>query len=297
MATYLCIDIGGTRLKAALADEDGKLSHRQQMETPQNKQAFLNQLTELVRQQRDHLAGVAIAVPGTVDRQEQTLHFGGMLPFLDGVNFPAVLGNFGIPVSVENDGKAAALAELWQGSLQDVTNGATIILGTAVGGGIIVNHQLLHGTHSQAGEFSFMMDHFYHAGNDKMVAHNCSAVELVHKMNIILGNKDVGNGKKAFKAVRQGNQDALALLHQYGLNVAQLILNIQTIIDGQKVAIGGGISAQPLLIKAINEAYDQLIADPPIIQQTLTRPIIVSTTFHNDANLLGALYGLKERMR
>lgn len=297
MATYLCIDIGGTRLKVALADENGKLSHRQQIKTPHNKAAFLHQINELVSNQHNHIAGVAISVPGQVDQQSQTLHFGGMLPFLNGINFPAVLADFGIPVSVENDGKAAALAELWQGSLQNVTNGAVIVLGTAVGGGIIVNHYLLYGTHSQAGEFSFMMDHLHIAGSDKMVAHNCSAVELVKKINIVLGNKEISDGKAAFKGIRQGNQDALSFLHQYGFNVAQLILNVQAIIDGQKVAIGGGISAQPLLIKAINDAYNQLIADPPIIQQTLTRPEIVSTTFHNDANLLGALYSLKEQIK
>ena len=60
------------------------------------------------------------------------------------------------PVILENDGKAAAMAELANGALKDCCNAAVFIIGTGVGGGIIANGQLVRGVHFTAGEYSFV---------------------------------------------------------------------------------------------------------------------------------------------
>jgi len=99
---------------------------------------------------------LAFAVPGKVDHHDETIYGGGALQFLDQVNLPAAL-QLAVPVSVENDGKAAALAELWLGNLKNVQNGAAVVLGTGVDGGLILNGQLYAGSHFQAGELSFMV--------------------------------------------------------------------------------------------------------------------------------------------
>lgn len=292
MTTYLCLDIGGTKLKSALADDQGNLTDKQSSPTPAVAEAFTGKIRSLVSQYRSKISGIAISTPGTVDPVTQRLRFGGMLPFLDGINFVDLLSDFGLPVHVENDGKAAALAEVWQGSLKDTDTGAVIVLGTAVGGGIVIGHQLHYGLHAQAGEFSFMMTRDPDSGDEKMVAHNGSAVGMVQAMNQAAGNVDLLDGQAAFASAASGNQAALAVLDQYCLNLAQLILNIQTIIDGDRVAIGGGVSAQPLLLDRIQAAYDRLTANPAIIGETLTKPEIVAAKYRNDANLLGTLYGL-----
>lgn len=97
-----------------------------------------------------------MAVPGKVDHHDETIYGGGALQFLDQVNLPAAL-QLAVPISVENDGKAAALAELWLGNLKNVQNGAAVVLGTGVDGGLILNGQLYAGSHFQAGELSFMV--------------------------------------------------------------------------------------------------------------------------------------------
>ena len=61
------------------------------------------------------------------------------------------------PVYVGNDANCATLAEMWLGNLNGISNGAVITLGTSVGGGIVINNQLLHGPHFQAGELSAMI--------------------------------------------------------------------------------------------------------------------------------------------
>ena len=59
-----------------------------------------------------------------------------------------------IDISIENDGKCAALAELWKGSLKDSEHGLVLTLGTGIGGGVIVNGKLLRGKNFAAGELS-----------------------------------------------------------------------------------------------------------------------------------------------
>ena len=63
---------------------------------------------------------------------------------------------YGKGCTIINDGKAAALCELWLGNLRGITNGIVLTLGTGVGGGIIIDGKLHQGTTFQAGELSFM---------------------------------------------------------------------------------------------------------------------------------------------
>ena len=66
----------------------------------------------------------------------------------------------------------------------------------------------------------------------------------------------------------------------------------QAIVDLNKVVIGGGISAQPVLIKTINDQYDQLVDSMPIVKKEMIKSKIEPAKFKNDANLYGALDAL-----
>ena len=68
---------------------------------------------------------------------------------------------------IENDGKYAALAELWKGNLSDVKNGVVIGLGTEIAGGIIINGALYRGSSETAGEFSSILTDFKNPNNEK----------------------------------------------------------------------------------------------------------------------------------
>ena len=108
-----------------------------------------------------------------------------------------------------------------------------------------------------------------------------------------LQTKEKYCGEEIFEMANQGNQQVLNALDEYCMNLAVQLYNIQTIFDPEKIAIGGGISAQPLLIERIDEQYQKLFVDfLPV------RPVpIVSCMFRNDANLIGAYYELRKKMR
>ena len=71
-----------------------------------------------------------------------------------------------------------------------------------------------------------------------------------------------------------------------------MICNVQAILDLEKIVIGGGISAQPIVTEEIRKQYRAVRAELPFLAATLTEVEIDSCRFLNDANLLGALYQL-----
>ncbi|WP_412989845.1 ROK family protein [Pediococcus siamensis] len=291
---FLSIDIGGTNLKYGVIDRSGNLLKKKSLPTPtKNLDEFLKCLFSIINQNISLIRGVAISCPGKIDTKKGIVHFGGSLPFLDNLNFKEEIRKrySSLIISVTNDGKAAALAEQWLGSLKGIDNAAAIVLGTGVGGGIIVNGHLLQGKNFQAGELSFMVTDMKQSGLDQLVGFNGSAVNLISSIADKYPEIQKNDGIAVFKKIKKDHV-ANILFEQYCRRIAYLILNIQSVVDLEKYAIGGGISAEPIVVQTINKQYSQLLEDVPILSKTLTKPEIVKAYFENDANLYGALYGL-----
>lgn len=220
------------------------------------------------------------------------------MTFLDGLNLEETLGSrYGVAVSAENDAKAATLCEQWLGELKGVDTGAVMTLGTGVGGGIVVGGKLLHGSSFQAGELRWMITN-QEAWLKEMADYTgarCSAVRMVERVNQELGNEDLADSLAAFAAIKSGNEEAGKIFRQYCLDVAVMILNLQTVINGEKVVIGGGISAQEILIEEIRRQFGEILQDNPILGQQVIPPEIVAAK--NDTNLYGALFALLQGMQ
>ena len=296
MTQYLAFDIGGTKLKYALIDEKGHIFEKDRVKTnTENLDAFMKTVYEVADKYQGKFKGIAICAPGKIDTQNKIIYFGGALPFLDGLNLQESLGEkYNVPIAVENDGKAAALAEQWLGELRDVNTGIAITLGTGVGGGVLVNKRILHAWTFQAGELSWMITNS-RLGVKTMTAYtgfSCSAVNMIKKVNLALGNIDLDDGVTAFEAINNGDLRAMAVFKHYCRNVAIMILNIQTVINGSKVVIGGVISAQPILIEEINNQFDKILQNNSMLNNQVIKPVIVAAKHGNESNLYGALYAL-----
>ena len=293
---YLAIDVGGTNIKYGILDHSGILLFNDKV--PSNCHCldeFYQILDKIIRPNLKRIKGIAVSVPGKVDVRTGTVYFGGALPFLNGATIKKTLEDkYHILVGVENDGKSAALAELWLGSLNDVSNSAVIVLGTMVGGGIILDHHLIRGSHFQAGEISFVLDHFRSSGSGQntIIGNTCSAVKMIEQIATTLDLPDKKDGKRVFEEIIHGNPQAVEIFENYCYQVAQLIMDLQAVIDVEKVAIGGGVSAEMILIREINRQYDKLMLANPVLSKTFTRPKLVQAKFRNSANLYGALYAL-----
>lgn len=290
MCKYLSIDIGGTNIKFGLFDKSGNLITKDYTSTPNNISDFGKTIDKIVKKYLVNIKGIAVSVPGKVDSKTGIVYHGGSLHYLDQFNFKHILGNkYHVPVEVENDGRAATLAEIWRGSMHNIANGAVIILGTGVGGGIIVNGKILRGFHDQAGEISFItLGRTIDQNN--IVGKLCSALNMIEKCAKHKNLSNIDDGKKVFEAINNEDPAIWTIFKDYCAAIATTILNIHSVIDIQKVAIGGGISNQPVLLRQIKVELLTAVEKSPKIAKNIELPEIVTTTFLSDANLYGGLY-------
>lgn len=289
--TYLGIDIGGTAIKSARLTADGEILEKETTPTPQEISPFLETIDTLIQAAKGAIAGVVVSCPGMVDTTNGVIYFGGALPFLHELALADYIQTqFQLPATVINDAKAAASAELWRGNLQGVSHGLALILGTAVGGGVISNGKLLEGAHFQAGEMSWMLPVQETLDLNQNLGIRGSAVQLVKRVAEAIGLEDTSDGRAVFEAINQKDAIAYPLFEAYCRELAYAIFNVQTVIDMERVVIGGGISVQAIVVEEIQRQYEQLIAQLGPMKMMVTPVDIHPCAFGSDANLIGALY-------
>lgn len=290
--TYLVIDVGGTFTKFALMTRNGEFLEKGKIPTVKTGvEDFLKSLCDLY-QNYPTVSGIALSAPGVIDSEKGLMHTGGSLDFIEDLPIAEILSQrCQVPVSIENDAKCAALAELWQGSLSDCQNAVAMILGTAVGGAVIINRKVLKGKDLLAGEFSYILTDSSDSKNwRKNFAINGGVPGLCH---LVAAAKNIPDsevsGEQIFKWISKGDTISLDCLRRYAHLLAVQIVNLHFVLNPDRFALGGGISEQPLLLQMIREEVAVLIKNYPF---SLSSPEVVSCQFHNDANLLGALYVL-----
>jgi len=283
----LSIDVGGTYIKTALI-LNTQITNRNEYLTPENYQEFKRFINETITDylKIDNFNRVGVSVPGSVD-ESGTIHHGGMVPYLNGVNLrKKIEEKFSVNVVIENDAKSAVLGESKYGNLKKVTNGVALILGTGVGVGIYLNGKVYKGSNNQAGEVSFLIQDRAISGPTSFVGINLSATNLVKKLSGILNIKN--DGKLVFNELNKTTNDiAEKEFKEYCKGIAILCFNLQCILDIEKIVIGGGISHQAKLIEEINKEYNLLFKKSPIIEKTIQGITIQETKYKSDSNLIG----------
>lgn len=290
MPSYLVFDVGGSAIKYGVLDHTGAIQFQHAIPTPHTDSDFFNAIRQIYETHSQLIEGVAFSLPGVIDSDRGYTITGGYLRFNEHRHFIADIQTFcAHPVSIENDGKCAALAEQWQGSLQTCRNAAVIVLGSGVGGGLILNHQLYKGSHFSAGEFSFLLTNGHICKDDPFLyfGKDGSALrlprELEHHSHAPAHSL---TGHEFFAAVEAQDPDACDILDAYTYHIAIQIFNIQAMFDVERIAIGGGISAQPALLAALGHNIAYLKEHLPAY---ISEPQLVACKFRNNANLIGAL--------
>lgn len=297
--SILAIDLGGTQIKSGLVSDDYVVEETfPPLTSPDNLPECLSLLDVLIQPHISDISGIAISAPGTIDTGQSVIYHGGSLPFLHEFNVKDYFAStYDLTACAINDGKAAVLAELAKGNLEGVKNGAALVLGTGLGGGLIINGQLYQGTHFQAGELTFLLPP--KLGKNEILdmrGVQVSAVGLIARLAEILNLDDKKDGPAVFQALSQRDSRIYPLFEDYCRYVALTILNLQTTLDLERFVIGGGISAQPLLLEEINRQFDRLKAEVTPVRIIIERPDIVACCHSNNANLIGAAYLLKTKM-
>lgn len=289
---YLAIDIGGTFIKYAVITENTEIISKGKKPTDiDHLDVFLNTLEEIFRENKEsNPAGVAISMAGVLDVDRGFAYHGGGVKCIRNLEIVKILEErLNVPVTIENDAKAAALAEVWMGNLSDVQNGIVIVIGTAIGGAVIIDHKVLRGKNLMAGEFSFLM--MNRPGNpawEDIWGSGGGAPGLIRLTAEKKGlDADSLDGVAVFEMVNGGDPEARAALREYTDILAHQIMNLQVIIDPERFVIGGGISCQPVLFEELSRSV-QVITDT--FAGHMPVPEIMPCKYFNDSNLIGALY-------
>jgi len=247
-------------------------------------------------QDLEQIQGIALSCPGTVDVDTGMVYHGGSFPFLHEVNLARLLADrYDMDVSIENDGKCAALAELWLGSVKHAKDSVVLVLGSGIAGGIIMEGKLKGGKNLSAGEVSYVMSRIDPVTKEAAYfGLESSAVEMVRRIGEMKGLDNPADGEAVFELINQHDPDAYSVFDTYCTQIAVQIMNLQYILDPELFAIGGGISAQPVVLERIEWAIGELRRINPLHK---ANPRITACTFGNDANLYGALYHFLEQSR
>lgn len=295
MKRYLVFDWGGTSLKYAYMSEDGQIIQKNSVSSPARsatKEEFYTILDSVVNQ-FDDINGIAISSSGVIDSVNGVVGVIGAFPFLNGVCITEELSQrYNKKVTIENDGKCAALAELWIGNLKDVDDGAVIVIGTNIGCAVILNRKLRRGKRFLCGELCACSTDDKHLNDPYSYAGQHGTPYLCKIMQEKMGLNDEMDGIEAFNYINNKDPKALEALKEYTDSLAMMLFNIHIFLDLEKILIGGGISAQPVLLDSLRKSIlDIATYHVDIVKGTYyPLPVIDVCKFHNEANLLGALY-------
>lgn len=222
---------------------------------------------------------MAISSPGAVDQKNGIIGGSSALPYIH--NFKIVdelKKRFELPVSIENDANSAALGELAEGAGKGSDRMAFFVIGTGIGGAIIINQKVWHGAHLFGGEFGYM------SIGTKSVSDLASPVAMANRYNERTGKKL--DGKTVFALADEddpvASDERQTLIH----SLALAIYNVQQSFDPDKIVIGGGISNNPELIPLLNREIDYIRKQ---VNPASIKPEIVLCSLKSNANLRGAV--------
>lgn len=297
MNYYVGIDIGGTYIKYGLVSESGELLKKDQIKTSISGERIIESIEDIVSdyQKEVEVTAVGISVPGIVE-EDGYLTTAGAIHDLYGVQLKGILEEqLLLPVAVENDAVSSALAEKWLGAGQNYSNFFTVVIGTGVGGAIIIDDKVIRGAHSTTGEFGFMIVNRI-LNNDtraSTLSLNGSVqyglVDNYYKQQANKYSLDELNGELIYKLAHQGDELAQEVIEQFYQKLATGLFNVLTLLDPEVILVGGGISANQEFIHEINKKVDALKNNHvDMINMKLAE--IKACRFLNDAGIYGSVY-------
>jgi glucokinase len=158
---YLGIDIGGTKCAVVAGDDDFKIHDKIQFETRTGERDYQEVLDEFFVHidslfstfPKEKLKGIGISCGGPLDSKKGMIYSPPNLPGWDNVPIVEIFNKkYGVPVAIQNDANACALAEWLMGAGKGTQNMIFLTFGTGMGSGLILNGRLYAGTNDLGGE-------------------------------------------------------------------------------------------------------------------------------------------------
>ena len=309
----LGIDLGGTSVKLAILSKEGDVLQKWSIPTD-NSDGGVKIVPGIIESIKHHLdlyrltsedfLGIGMGSPGAVNRSEGTVTGAFNLNWRDVQPVRETMEQeTGIPFIIDNDANVAALGEKWRGAGEDNQDVVFITLGTGVGGGIIAEGQLIHGTAGSGGEIGHMTvdpDGFDctcgKRGWLETVASATGVVKLARKhaeeyagdstlKNLIDDGQEI-TSKMIFDFAKDDDGLAVIVVDRFAYFLGLACSHIGNLLNPASIIIGGGVSAAgEFLLEKVNKYY--LGFAFPNVQQSTKLKL---AELGNDAGVIGACY-------
>ena len=275
------VDVGGTTVKIGLFDKEGNILDKWEIptRTEHNGSEILPDIAKALEKKmeekglkKEDMVGVGIGAPGPIDK-EGTVYEAVNLGWSVFSIRDTLKALCGMPVRAGNDANVAALGEMWKGGGQGYLNLVLVTLGTGVGGGIIVNGEILNGATGAGGEIGHIHiqdgeEDACGCGNHGCLEQYASATGVVRLAGRILGSTDQESvlrqgevsATAVLDAVKAGDAVAVRIAEAFGEYLGKGLAAIAGVVNPEAFVIGGGVSkAGNILFDYIEKNYKKYV--------------------------------------
>ena len=262
----LAVDLGGTNIRFALVSTDGKVLARSQRRTEGHQgaartlQKILDGIADMLGRAPRGVRGIGIGSPGPLDSRRGVVIETPNIPGWRNIKLKAVVEKrFGLPCKVENDANCATLAEHWVGAGRGVRDMVHFTLGTGVGGGAIVEGNLVQGRDCAGGELGHVTvkpDGFTcNCGNRGCIETCASATWMVRRFeqrlsagepSVLLEGWRAGRIKITARVIQdaaeQGDRAARELVEEAGRYLGIGVASMINVFNPAVVSFSGGVA-------------------------------------------------------
>jgi predicted NBD/HSP70 family sugar kinase len=299
-AYCFAVDLGGTKLAAAMANARGQIVAQLTEPTDPRGGAYVaeqiaacaDKLAQAAAIEVTRARHVMVGIPGAVDPRTGRVSQAPNIPGLQDFDVLDYLRDrFGPGVAIENDVNLAMLGEQALGCASRCRNAAFLALGTGTGLGLLIDDKLFRGASGAAGEISDLP-----IGHDP-TSHSLSATnafELQVGSLAILDRYRRQGGTAAvtvrdiFRLLEEGDEVAASVLDTTARWVALAVVTLQSLLDLELIVFGGSIGVRPELYERVRRVLPALFA----------RPIAIAPSRLGDrAGLVGAVCAAAQALR
>jgi len=302
----IALDLGGTKLAAALFNDNGdilfKTTHSLNKKQGTDVGKLIFQTVNELSNKAEDVSAIGICVPGIAHARTGKV-WAPNIPGWD--DYPLLeelersVNNEKIKIKIDSDRACCILGEVWKGNAQGCNDAIFLSVGTGIGAGILINNQVLRGSHDIAGAIGWMAldrpfnqkyiscgDFEYNASGEGIakVAKEMLASGVYNKSVLKKINYDLLSAKDVFDAYEMGDELSKKVIANaiecWGMATANLV----SLFNPEKIIFGGGVFGPAL--KFLDEIYIEAKkwAQPISIQQVELQ----GSALGNDAGLYGA---------
>ena len=261
------VDLGGTNIRAGIITPDGDILAREHIPTPQQDghlalpTTLIDAIAACVRPllDRDNIIGVGIGSGGQFDPQTGVLHgINTQHPAFVNVSFGEPLRKkLGLPVFIDNDVRAAALAELKIGAGRGYQHVICVGVGTGIGGALIIDSKLVYGVSGLAGHIGQIVD-LQTGTTIENIAGGVPLGKRAAEQGIISGEQTT---EDLFIKARSGNNDAATFIASAARQLGYALAGLAHVVQPEVILMGGSVGLQPEYLAAVNVGLNNVLME------------------------------------